>query len=51
MSISSPSNIASAIQVGSIASKALQKIAPIVSEAFIESIEVEQKQKYKSNKG
>ncbi|WP_414569407.1 hypothetical protein [Nostoc sp. CCY 9925] len=44
MSTPSSKNIASAAQVGSIVSKSLQKMAPIVSEAFIEAMEMEQKQ-------
>lgn len=50
MSTPNSGNIASAIQVGSILSKSLQKMAPIVSEAFIEAIEIEQKQSHKSSK-
>lgn len=50
MSTPSSKNIASAAQVGSIVSKSLQKMAPIVTDAFIEAMEVEQRQSNTSSK-
>lgn len=50
MSTVGSGNIASAAQMGSIVSKSLQKMAPIVTEAFIEAMEIEQKQSNTSSK-
>lgn len=50
MSTAGSGNIASAGKIGSIVSKSLQKIAPIVTEAFIEATEIEQRQSNTSSK-